>query len=185
MATVLPILGIPQPIGASTTISDEPASDYVFAASGWNTTQTTIVIDGVGSWPDVKTLTFNTNVAVPLTLQIGQDNTLFLDPSSTGATTITIQTGVTETIAGSSGATIQLGDDQQWSVAGNLQVSAVIWDDGETPAPGFTKTGAGTLILERQQFVRRADQRQPRRHQRFHNRRSGHRPATWAEAALP
>jgi autotransporter-associated beta strand protein len=128
-------------------ISDEPASDYVFAASGWNTAQTTIVIDGAGSSPDVKTLTFNTNVAVPLTIQIGQNNPLYLDPSSTGATTITVQTGVTGTIAGSSGATIQLGDDQQWSVAGNLQIGAVIWDDGETPAPGFTKTGAGTLTL--------------------------------------
>ena len=55
--------------------------------------------------------------------------------------------GVTQTIAGSSGASIQLSDNQQWSVDGTLNISAVIWDDGETPAPGFVKTGAGTLIL--------------------------------------
>jgi autotransporter-associated beta strand protein len=28
-----------------------------------------------------------------------------------------------------------------------LEISAVIWDDGESPAPGFVKTGTGTLIL--------------------------------------
>ena len=30
---------------------------------------------------------------------------------------------------------------------GDLEISAVIWDDGESPAPGFVKTGAGTLTL--------------------------------------
>ena len=128
--------------------SDGAASDYVFAASGWNTAQTTIVVDGVGSCPDVQSLTFNGDVNIPLTIQIGSDNCFLLDPSSTNATTISVaQTGVTQTIAGSSGASIQLADNQQWSVDGALAISAVIWDDGESPSPGFVKSGAGTLIL--------------------------------------
>lgn len=58
------------------------------------------------------------------------------------------QTGVTDNISGTdSSATIQLSDDQAWSVAGDLGISAVIWDDGELPAPGFVKTGGGTLTL--------------------------------------
>ncbi len=127
---------------------DEPPSDYVFAASNWNAAQTTIAIDGVNRCPDLKTLTFNENAVAPLTIQIGSGNSLLLSPSSSGATTISVaQTGVKYTIAGSSGASVQLGDDQQWSVDGTLEISAVIWDDGESPAPGFVKTGAGALIL--------------------------------------
>jgi autotransporter-associated beta strand protein len=127
---------------------DEPPGDYVFAASGWNAAQTTIAIDGANRQPDAEMLTFNGNANVPLTIQIGSGNSLWLSPATSGATTITVpQTGVAYTIAGSSGATIQLGDDQQWSVAGVLNISAVIWDEGESPAPGFVKTGAGTLIL--------------------------------------
>ena len=128
--------------------SDEPPSDYVFAADGWNAVQTTITIDGANRCPDVQSLTFRGNVGIPLTVQIGPGNSLYLDPSSSGATTISVaQTGVTQTIAGSSRASIQLADNQQWSVDGALAVSAVIWDDGESPSPGFVKTGAGTLTL--------------------------------------
>ncbi len=135
---------------------DEPPSDYVFAASGWNATQTTIAIDGTSRNPDAAALTFNGNpplngnASVPLTIQIGSGNSLWLSPSSTGATTISVaaQTGVTDNISGTdSSATIQLSDDQAWSVAGDLGISAVIWDDGELPAPGFVKTGGGTLTL--------------------------------------
>ncbi len=128
--------------------SDGSPNDYVFAASGWNTAQTTVVIDGVGSCPDVQSLTFNGNVSTPLTVQIGLDNSFYLDPSSSGATTIAVaQTGVTQTIAGSNGASVQLGDDQQWSVDGTLKISAIIWGDTESLAPNLVKTGAGTLIL--------------------------------------
>ena len=134
--------------GGTTGPFDEPPSDYVFAASGWNTAQTTIAIDGPNRYPDVQSLTFNGNAGVPLTVQIGPNNSLYLDPSTSGVTTISVaQTGVTQTIAGSSGATIQLIDNQQWSVAGALAISAVLWDDGESPAPGFVKTGTGMLIL--------------------------------------
>ena len=56
-------------------------------------------------------------------------------------------TGAENTISGSSGACLQLADNQQWSVDGALNVSAVIWDDGELPSPGFVRTGAGTLTL--------------------------------------
>ena len=127
---------------------DEPPGDYVFAASGWNAAQTTIAIDGANSQPDAETLTFNGTANVPLTIQIGSGNSLCLTPSSSGATTIAVaQTGVTQTIAGSGGAFIQLGDDQQWSVDGALEISAAIEDDGEAPTPGFVKTGGGTLIL--------------------------------------
>ena len=133
--------------GGTTVPCDEPPSDYVFAASGWNAAQTTIAIDG-RTGPDVQTLTFNANAGVPLTIQIGSGNSLYLNPSSSGATTIAVaQTGVKHTIAGSSGASIQLIDNQQWSVDGDLEISAVIWDDGESPTPGFVKTGAGTLTL--------------------------------------
>jgi prepilin-type N-terminal cleavage/methylation domain-containing protein/prepilin-type processing-associated H-X9-DG protein len=132
----------------ATVPGDEPPADYVFAASGWNATQTTIAIDGANRNPDAQTLTFNANVSVPLTIQIGSGNSLYLSPSSSGATTISVaQTGVTHIIAGNSGASLQLSDEQQWSVNGSLEISAVIWDDGESPAPGFVKTGAGTLIL--------------------------------------
>ena len=48
-------------------------------------------------------------------------------------------TGAAYTVAGGSGATIQLGDDQQWSVDGVLNVSAVIWDNGESPSPVSSK----------------------------------------------
>jgi autotransporter-associated beta strand protein len=134
--------------GGTIVPADEPPSDYVFAAGGWNTGANTIAIDGANRAPYAQTLTVNGNVGVPLTVQIGQDNTLWLSPSTSGATTITAaQTGVQATIAGSSGASIQLTDDQQWSVAGTLDISAVIWDDGELPSPGFVKNGAGTLIL--------------------------------------
>ena len=134
--------------GGSAVPLDEPPSDYIFAASGWNTAQTTIAIDGASKNPDIQTLTFNANAGAPLTLQIGTDNSLILSPSSSGTTTISVAaTGVKHTIAGNSGATIQLSDNQQWSVDGALEISATIWDDGEAPTPGFVKTGAGTLIL--------------------------------------
>ena len=126
---------------------DGPPS-YVFAASDWNTAQTTIAIDGANRNLDAQTLTFNGNASLPLTIQIGSSNSLCLSPSSSGATTISVaQTSVKYTIAGSSGASVQLNDDQQWSVDGALEISAVIWGESETPAPGFVKTGAGTLIL--------------------------------------
>ena len=135
-------------LGGATAPLDEPPSDYVFAASGWNAAQTTIAIDGSNRYPDADTLTFNGNANVPLTLQIGSGNSLYLSPSSPGATTISVaQTGVTYTIAGIGTAYIQLSDDQQWSVDGDLEISAVIWDDGESGNPGFVKTGAGTLTL--------------------------------------
>jgi autotransporter-associated beta strand protein len=133
--------------GATVPI-DEPASDYVFTASGWNAAQTTIAIDRTYGYPDAQTLTFNGNANVPLTIQIGAGNSLYLSPSSPGATTIAVaQTGVTHTIAGSGGASIQLGGDQQWSVDGDLKISAVIWGDNESLAPSLVKTGAGTLTL--------------------------------------
>ena len=56
------------------------------------------------------------------------------------------QTGVKHTIAGSSGASIQLDGDQQWSVDGALEITAVIWDDGDA-RPSLVKTGPGTLTL--------------------------------------
>ncbi len=137
--------------------TDEPASDYVFTAGVWNATQTTIFIDGNNRAPDIDNLTFNGYANVPLTIHIGgtisnpnlpTTNYLYLDPSSEGATTISVaQTGVAYTIAGSSGASIQLGGDQQWSVDGTLQISATIWDDFESPYSGFTKVGMGTLTL--------------------------------------
>ena len=127
---------------------DEPPGDYLFTASSWNTQQTTIAIDGANRNPYAQTLTFNGNATVPLTIQIGVNNSLWLSPSSSDATTISApQTGGKYTIAGSSGASIQLSGDQQWAVGGALEVSAVIWDDGESPSPGFEKTGAGTLTL--------------------------------------
>ena len=132
----------------STVPLDEPPGDYLFAASGWNASQTTIAIDGMNHPLDVKTLTFNENADVPITIQIDSGNSLHLSPSSSGATTISVdQTGVKHTIAGGSGATIQLSGEQQWSVDGALEISAVIWDEGESPSPGFVKTGAGTLTL--------------------------------------
>ena len=83
-----------------------------------------------------------------MTIQIGQYNTLWLLPSSTGATTVDLpNVGAQLTIAGSSGASVQLADNQQWLVNGALNMSAVIWDDGELPTPGFVKTGSGTLTL--------------------------------------
>ncbi len=129
--------------------SDDQPNDYVFTASGWNTAQSTAVVDS-GGYPDVNSLTFNSNASVPCTIQLGSGSTFYLDPSSSGATTISVaQTGVytIAPVAGSSGATIQLGDTQQWSLTGNLVVSAVLWDDGESNSPGFVKTGAGTLTL--------------------------------------
>ncbi len=127
---------------------DYPAGDYVFAASGWNTDADTVAIDRANAAPYAQTLTVNGNVGVPLTILIGPDNTLFLSPSTSGATTIAVaDTGAENTISGSSGACLQLADNQQWSVDGALNVSAVIWDDGELPSPGFVKTGAGTLTL--------------------------------------
>ena len=138
----------------NTTPLDDNLADYVFAASGWNATQTTIVIGGADSCPEAETLTFNGNptvtgnTSVPLTIQIGSGNSLYLSPSSSGGTTIAVaQTGATQTIAGSSGAYVQLGGNQQWSVDGTLNVSAVLWGDTESLAPNLIKTGAGTLIL--------------------------------------
>ena len=43
--------------------------------------KTTIAIDGADSNPDAKTLTFNENAVVPLTIQIGSGNSLLLSPS--------------------------------------------------------------------------------------------------------
>ena len=144
---VVQLLVLRGQLGRRTPVN-EPASDYVFAADGWNTTQTTIAIDGRSRSPDIDTLTFNEYADTPLTIQIGANNALCLSPSIAGATTISVaQTGVKYTIAGSSGAWIQLSSDQQWSVDGTLEISATIWDEGESPSPGVTKTGVGTLIL--------------------------------------
>lgn len=98
----------------------------------------------VNSSTTIKSLNFNSSATGVLTL--GGSSTLNFDAASNSAVTLFVDSNSADHVINTP-VKLQGSDQQLWQISGSRTLTHAGTISGNTPTRGFTKTGAGTLIL--------------------------------------